>query len=300
MDYFYIVFHDYSPLWSDYILDVRAKKGDVIIRNIKVGALDVKAVEATMKDMTPLKLVGDLNPCFFPADYEHNQSAVLDLSRISIVASCSGKERIHLLPSRDRVDLDRLKKEAPGLAALYDLSNLVQKAAFGEAPIFFNISEKQNGELRRFGESLVPDLLSGKYDMAFLRYCGRKERSNEPFCDPHSARTKLLILNQTDINAPQGSVKLMDAENFHFINYVVPEYPRLAQRARVEQYVSLELWIDPATGKPAKAVVLKGHPMLDESAVNAALQWQFDLSSQKVDQPIRLTLGYLLERWQKR
>jgi TonB family protein len=97
----------------------------------------------------------------------------------------------------------------------------------------------------------------------------------------------------------KGTVELMNAEQFRFIKYVVPEYPTVALRARVVGSVNLELLIDPETGNPTKAVVLKGHPLLDESAVNAALQWMFDLSSEKVEQPIILTLYYSLNRPQE-
>jgi len=311
LDHFYVISQTeqiHPSYWSRHIIDVRSTTDDVTVLDIRIGSLDVfcrtpttvMAVEATIKNTTPAELVGDLNPCFLPVDAVRRSmeksridKGNLDYLSFSIVARCSGKERIYLLPFRERINFDHLRKENPRVPALYDLISHVQQAAFGEIPTFLNISEGRESELVRLGDSLVPDLLSGKYDMGFYEFCGRKESLKKPYCDSHPTLS-LLDRYRPNLKAPRRTARLLDAEKFHFIRYAAPDYPKLAQRARVEAEISLELWFDTSTGKPTKVVVLKGHPLFDETTVDAAFGWQLDVSLQKTGQPIRMTLVYRL------
>jgi TonB family protein len=56
------------------------------------------------------------------------------------------------------------------------------------------------------------------------------------------------------------------------IKRVDPVYPELAKRARVEQVVMLEVTAD-ETGAVSNVRVIKGHPVLDQAAVDAVRQW---------------------------
>jgi TonB family protein len=55
---------------------------------------------------------------------------------------------------------------------------------------------------------------------------------------------------------------------------VTPVYPAIAQAARVQGVVIFELTID-TTGDVANARVLRGQPLLDQAALEAVKQWQF-------------------------
>jgi protein TonB len=55
---------------------------------------------------------------------------------------------------------------------------------------------------------------------------------------------------------------------------VDPVYPELAKRARVEQMVMLEVNVD-EEGNVASVRVMKGHPLLDQAAVDAVKQWKY-------------------------
>jgi protein TonB len=55
---------------------------------------------------------------------------------------------------------------------------------------------------------------------------------------------------------------------------VPPIYPELAQRTRVEDVVILETVID-ESGNVTSARVLRGHPLLNQAALDAVQRWKF-------------------------
>jgi len=55
---------------------------------------------------------------------------------------------------------------------------------------------------------------------------------------------------------------------------VAPVYPPLARSAHIEGYVILETVID-VSGNVTSVTVLRGHPMLDQAALDAVQQWKF-------------------------
>ena len=56
--------------------------------------------------------------------------------------------------------------------------------------------------------------------------------------------------------------------------YVAPVYPPLALAARVQGTVILQATID-EEGSVRKLSVLRGHPLLDDAALQAVAKWQF-------------------------
>jgi protein TonB len=58
------------------------------------------------------------------------------------------------------------------------------------------------------------------------------------------------------------------------IKKIEPVYPELAKRARVSGTVILTVTVD-EEGNVADLKVLKGHPLLDDSAVAAVRQWKY-------------------------
>ena len=61
------------------------------------------------------------------------------------------------------------------------------------------------------------------------------------------------------------------------IKDVAPVYPAIAQSARVSGDVVIEATID-AEGKVAEAKVVKSVPLLDQAALDAVQQWQYQPS----------------------
>jgi TonB family protein len=58
------------------------------------------------------------------------------------------------------------------------------------------------------------------------------------------------------------------------IKMVAPVYPELAKRARVEQIVMLEVTVN-EEGLVSNVRVIRGHPLLDQAAIDAVKQWVY-------------------------
>lgn len=59
-----------------------------------------------------------------------------------------------------------------------------------------------------------------------------------------------------------------------------PEYPELARKAGIEGRVTVKVLIN-TKGDVEKVEVVKGHPMLDDAAVESARQWKFKPGKQR-------------------
>ena len=58
------------------------------------------------------------------------------------------------------------------------------------------------------------------------------------------------------------------------ISRVDPVYPDMALRARIEALVMLEVTVN-ETGEVDKIRIIRGHPMLDQAAIDAVKQWRY-------------------------
>jgi periplasmic protein TonB len=80
--------------------------------------------------------------------------------------------------------------------------------------------------------------------------------------------------------------------------YVAPVYPEIARMAGVNSIVILECTIDPS-GRVTDVRVLSGHPLLNESAMNAVRQWRYTptrLSGVPVAVLMTVTVRYIAHR----
>jgi hypothetical protein len=118
---------------------------------------------------------------------------------------------------------------------------------------------EQDDKLQRFGQSLIPELRSGKYDKGFFRGNDGGITSESPF-------QKILRYYVPKEKVPVHAGRFVNAEQFHFIEYVAPPYPGLALRARVQGIINLELVVDPQTGNTIDAHVIgSGHSLLKDA-----------------------------------
>ncbi|HEX5706121.1 MAG TPA: energy transducer TonB [Pyrinomonadaceae bacterium] len=77
----------------------------------------------------------------------------------------------------------------------------------------------------------------------------------------------------------------------------VPDYPEIAERARVEGQVVVRIVVD-ERGDVSTALAESGHPLLQQAAVNAVREWKFTptrLSGQPVKVSGLVTVNFTLE-----
>ena len=83
------------------------------------------------------------------------------------------------------------------------------------------------------------------------------------------------------------------------IVHVAPQYPLIAQAARVEGVVILEAVID-AEGSVTSVKVLRSIPLLDDAAVRAVRAWRFTaarLNGQAVPVVMTVTVNFMLQSY---
>ena len=82
------------------------------------------------------------------------------------------------------------------------------------------------------------------------------------------------------------------------IVHVAPEYPAIAQQARVEGTVILEAVLD-ATGRVDRVRVIRSEPLLDNAAIRAVQQWRYsptELNGVPVPVLMTITVRFSLSR----
>jgi protein TonB len=80
------------------------------------------------------------------------------------------------------------------------------------------------------------------------------------------------------------------------IRRVEPEYPELAKRARVSGIVLLQVTID-ETGSVTDVKIIRGHPLLNQAAVDAVRQWKYSptlLNDEPVPVIATVTVNFVL------
>jgi TonB family protein len=85
-----------------------------------------------------------------------------------------------------------------------------------------------------------------------------------------------------------------DVAQANLLVQVQPVYPPLARAARIQDYVMLQAMIG-KDGKVGNLTVLRGHPLLNEAALEAVRQWQYKpqiLAGQPIDVITTITLNF--------
>jgi TonB family protein len=288
LERFYILAHvvsDAAPFQREYLLDVRIEQNKSVVRIVRVAAphpvcegIIVKAAEKAV-DLSPQQLLGRVQLCSMNTrridkiirTARYKTWAQFDTVGYDIVATCGNAERTINLPLAESVDMEKIKRSNPEVADLWHVFSKTQDIVFGNDFDWNGAQPGLNAQFRALGDSLVPMLRSGVYGSSLAELM-RKYRKG---------------LSET-LRAPE----LVDSDASQFTKYVQPRYPRLASAARVEGTVRLELTVDKESGKIKSVRVLSGHPLLDDSAVDAARQWEFVPKLSKLDSPFELAIRY--------
>jgi TonB family protein len=217
---------------------------------------------------------------------------VFEAISFGIVARCGASSVSVGLPISQRIDLERLRRAQPDLARLWDLGSEITDPLFGSKDIFHDRTEADDLALQRAGETLVPELISGRYDVGLAEAV----KGNVGTWHSPSFRS-LLATYRGPVTASEAGAtyvpELVNAGAYQFSHFVAPKYPTLAMSARIQSKVELQLKLDPATGEVLDASAVSGHPLLKPSAIEAAKQWR--LAPQSIQsETLNLTLDFAL------
>ena len=300
---FYIVSHvvsDASPFWYDYVLDVTPTEKGTRVQYIRIApansycvrAVTVKAVERLLPGTTvksiakkPLCSLDEGNVASAIKAAGRGGGVIDDTVGFTIVAKCGAAGGFFDLPYVESIDFKWLEKNRPSVAALYYLSENIRKRVFGKDFSFYGVSSEQDDAFQQLGARVVPSLRAGLYDQAF---------------SPDGPLSVVMddYTGPVDERPPSFVPQLADASAFHFTKYRAPTFPQLAVLARIQGDVTLKLAIDVSSGNVKDAMAISGHPLLQNAAIAAAREWQFQPDSQ-LSESVELTLKFELRCPQK-
>jgi TonB family protein len=307
LESFYAVtnfFSDYLPGWYEEILEVTPQGNDVRVRVIRISAANpycggdlVRAADRVLPDTTMQEVAGKVDLCSYsdqsvtaalkaaaPKAVEGNE----DSATMSIVAMCGGKEKVFDFPYPSEVDQNVLRRDNPRVTRLWHLTWEVRSQAFGEHFSFRDLPAAQEKEAEDLGTEFLPELVSGKFDSAFAgATCGGEK------CDTNYLAWLLRGYTGPRANKDPSSVELTNALRLHLSKYDLPKYSPLAKQARIQGEVRLAIIPDASTGLVKDVQLVSGSPMLGNSAVDAARQWQFSPGSQS-GQPVEAILKFAI------
>jgi TonB family protein len=285
---FYIIsesFSDFGPAYYYRILDVQPQGNGSLIRYIRIAPGSVycqrriiQAVDTHVPDRAPAQLVGTNNPCDVkPARLQTvirkytRRAGTFETISFGIVATCSGKTVGLALPISDTLKFEEVKSREPALAHLWDLASEVEKSVFGPKDLFHDRNETDDLTFQRAGQQLVPDVISGQYDIG-LALAARGKLTFESLLFGYDGPIPL-----SEADRKYGT--LLDRSSYRFEQFVEPVYPPLAKMARIGGNVALQLTVNPATGAVEAVSATGGHALLKPSALDAAKKWRFEPGS---------------------
>ena len=295
-------FSDYLPGWSQQILDVTPQGDDVRVRVIRISlanefcpSLIVRAAEHVFPH-TSVRKVADRDIC---ADTSEGVDAALkaaaqygrdpsDSATETIVAKCGTTQKEFDFPYPVEVDQKALRRSNPGVSDLWDTNYRVFRRAFGKKFSFNGLTPEQEKDMEQLGTKLVPELISGKYQIAYAdSKCGDQD------CDNYLA---WQLRGYTGAPRPPDPFvgNLLEADSLHFAKYVSPIMPRIALIAHVSGDVQLLILADQQTGVVTSVQTVSGPPLLTGAAVKAAQSWQFAPQTLS-GQPLEVTLRFELK-----
>ncbi len=286
-------FWDNGPAWDYHIIDVKSDGPDSVVRDILIisehapcgPTCRVRARIKRLKDTTPAKVAGDNNPCAVDqrelareirrSKRRRKHMGVYSFANFGIAADCGGEEvalHLGLLPFPSGPE------GSPRIVRSYNLLRDVETQVFGTADVFTTSANTKIFEDiegvpppdsdEMVGEALVPELQSGAFDRALWDECKKQP------CPDQGLNHALKDYIPPD-KRPQPSVSLKSPATSELAKYVAPAYPPIANLARVEGDVELELRVDSLSGAVLDAKAITGHPLLQGAALAAARQWQF-------------------------
>ncbi len=184
-------------------------------------------------------------------------------------------DRVIRLPFDYLVDLSRMKRKRPRIAALWALEKTVGTRAFGRFAFYDVVPPELAAQLQPASEAILAELRSGRFDTGLA---------------PRSFKDDVRALSP---DAPEGRIDLANAGLFRFDHYIPPTYPTFAKQARISGRVELEITSSPTTGGTEQVRVISGNSVLAQAAKVAAEKWRFSLGAETALHNARVLLDFV-------
>jgi Asp-tRNA(Asn)/Glu-tRNA(Gln) amidotransferase A subunit family amidase len=174
-----------------------------------------------------------------------------------VIADCGGAERAFERRQPPIVDDDRLKRQSPDVAGLWELLPRFRALAAGtdDHYTFYRATEAVRARRSALGTALVSALRESRYGSYLsVRLYGYTGPRVDP--GPHP--------------------EILDRAKLPLIHGTTPVFPVIALSARIFGDVRLRLALDPASGQVTGVTVVDGKPFIRDASVDAVKQWRFD------------------------
>jgi TonB family protein len=308
---------DYYPYWQSAILHVTSQENGVKVQYVYIASATQPCDDPAIKGVTVFlpntkleQLTNGLDLCLLDAaTFNRNVSKYtkkpesFDTMRAAVVARCDAGERVFEMP-RFKMNEEILKRVEPSVVPMSQLSAYLLRKAFPidkTRDIFWGVDSSLS-EIQE-GSPQLEELRAGAFDKAFwLGFKGvhpgipaQVVTSVDPTIGPDSDLGKLRYVlvkyRHPARGNPGRTATLADSQGFKLKQFVVPGYSPLAAQVHIEGKVVLSLRVDRATGQVEGVNVVSGHALLQDSAMKAAKQWQFD-PSQELPEQIMVVLDF--------
>ena len=308
---------DYYPYWQSAILHVTSHEKSVKVQYVYIASATQPCDEAAIKGMSVFlpntrldELTNGLDFCRLPASsFNRNLTKYtkkpepFDTMRSAVVARCGTEERVFEMPTF-KMNRRILKQIEPSAAPMSQLSAYILRKAFPidkTRDIFWGVDPSLS-EIAE-GSPQLEELRSGTFDKAF--WFGFKGlhpgipaqvvTSVDPTIGSDSDLGKLrnvLVKYRHPARGNSGrTATLADSQGYKLKQYVAPEYSPLAAQTHIEGKVVLSLGLNRVLGQVESIDVISGHALLQDSAMKAAKQWQFD-TSQALPEQVKVVLDF--------
>jgi hypothetical protein len=302
---------DFYPYWEALILDLSQETGAVRASYDRIesstqpcGEPGIRHIEKVLAGQTIQDIVGTIDVCGLDADRINRladkrtrKPGPFATSRVAIVATCDGIEKVFRLPEF-KMNVGALKREAPEIVTLLGLRLAVYGRAFAGAPDAqpaidqATLATLKAGRfdqgfwfgLRGVPPPLAARVVTGPVDTGTLednsdlaKFHNVLRRYKGPPLDPHSWQAKLI-----------------SAQGHSLSVYVPAKYSPLAVSAHIGGVVELQLTVNSETGAVEQAESTGGHPLIREAAITAVKQWVFQ-TSRDLPSSIKAILQFSLD-----
>jgi protein TonB len=123
--------------------------------------------------------------------------------------------------------------------------------------------------------SATRDLLIGSMTLAQVAEGQKRARAWLDAFAPDRSATPRAVMTGTPAPSTEAPTRIgTDIPAPSQIKHVDPVYPTIAQRAKVQGSVMLDVTISPA-GRVTSIEIVRSIPLLDQAAVDAVRQWEF-------------------------